>query len=128
MVKITYDENNLEQKTMVEDYFWFKSYLNVIKFDILSNEDLTKYINIVSSGITQFMTYEDILEMETLIMDKLKSFMNMDDLTRLKNIFNTFTYYHEDSIIEIISYLDLYGIKYFKNKYKNLLINKFGEK
>lgn len=33
MVKITYDENNKEERELVKDYFWYKYYVSSLKFD-----------------------------------------------------------------------------------------------
>ena len=55
MVKISYDENNIEERQLVEDYYWFKCYLEIIEFDILSNKGLTQQIYIATNGVSEYL-------------------------------------------------------------------------
>jgi hypothetical protein len=128
MVKITYDENNIEDRQLVEDYFWFKYYLKVIEFDILRNKDLIRDMKIIAWGPTSERSPSYIEHLETLTMEKFQTFLHLDDLLRFTKIFNKNFGWDNYTLIDGLRIINVYGIKYFKMKFKRRLIEKFGVK
>ena len=129
MVKITYDENNIEERQLVEDYFWFVYYLKVIEFDILRNEDI-RY-KLMECCWDKFALANGCCRPQNKFKEELitifRSILNGYELKRFVDIFNMFEMY-EASLLDVMINLTLIGIKVPKRTFKKYLIAKFCQK
>ena len=114
MVKITYDLNNKKDAELVENYYWLKYQLKVLKFDILSNKDINELLE----------SDKKLEEIYKELKDIILSFSCETDLIRIAEILNGISYSYHDYIgwIHILTY---FSPRFYLNIYKKKLIEKF---
>lgn len=128
MVKIFYDEDDIDDNKLIDNYFFFEYYLKVIEFDVLNNKDLMQEI---ADGYKQQYTTEWLL-MKRQCRPKVQQLLNQIEFSKFKVVyndflsrFNGFLGYIED--IDVIVSIKNYTIEGLINKYKNYLNHKFGK-
>ena len=76
-MRITYDMNDKKQSQEIENYYWFKYELKVLKFDLLRNSYIKELIRTSKT--------RNLTESEEILLNKIiKECHNTDDFERFK--------------------------------------------
>jgi hypothetical protein len=115
MVKITYDENNKEEFQMIENYFWYKQYVESLLFDW--GEKIAE---------AETMYKPEKLEILQLVIN----YLNESELKRAIEIHKGIYSKNITKRVDAYDFLaDIVRLRYKPTKIlKNQLIQKFGEK
>lgn len=119
MVKITYDLDNKEHNDILNDYYFFKYYIDIINNDILKNryikDILKKYVLIQNISNEDKIIFNkiinDCLTQPEFIRFKELYYHNIDPSDETKTIADSYDLY-------IITTISTLGVKFTKQIYK----------
>jgi len=126
MVKITYDLDNKEHNDILNDYYFFKYYIDIINNDILKN----RYIKDI---FKKYVLIQNISNEDKIIFNKIiNDCLTQPEFIRFKELYyhNIYPSYKTKTIADsydlyIITTLSILGVQFTKQIYRQTVINYF---
>ena len=128
MVEITYDLNNKNHSIIINDYYWFSYYLDIVFNDIIKNPYIQNILN--KDTLIWNTSEEDQLLFNKVINDCFTKY----DFNKFIQLYYQNIVYDDDEIeittikkLLVISDIFMMGIKYIKRVYRNKLRDYFNK-
>jgi hypothetical protein len=121
MVLITFDENDIEVKKLIDDYFWYKYYIKSVEDDLFESVNQFKWNRDKQREIIKnALTFMNPIETKRLFDIHKTLFPNKGFGIRINP--KTREPYEQFDEVKILYDILEFGIKYWKGLFKELIL------